>query len=350
MVLHIARDAALAMAPLSPYTAGNQLGIHMGRADFTYDFPHDRLITVDDLNPLDIQILFERAAHWHAINRSPDKKHDALKGLTQINLFFEPSTRTLASFELAGKRLGADVVNFSAASSSAKKGETLADTARTLAAMKPDLIVVRHQASGAADFIYRETGIATVNAGDGMHSHPTQGLLDLFTLTNRIGEVGGKRVLIVGDILHSRVARSDVGMLNLLGAEIRLCAPPTLLPTDVDRWGAEIFHDLDEALEGCDAVITLRLQRERMCGALIPSEREYFHFWGVTARRLEFANPNCVVMHPGPMNRNVEIDSLLADDPERSLVLDQVEAGVAIRMAVLEQLGTRARKNSGGAA
>ncbi|WP_373696425.1 aspartate carbamoyltransferase catalytic subunit [Hyphobacterium lacteum] len=319
----------------------------MGRADFTYDFPHDRLISVDDLNPLDIQILFERAEHWLGINRSPDKKHDVLKGLTQINLFFEPSTRTLASFELAGKRLGADVVNFSASNSSAKKGETLADTARTLAAMRPDMIVVRHQASGAASFIHAETSIATVNAGDGMHSHPTQGLLDLFALTRRIGDVGGKRVLIVGDILHSRVARSDVGMLNLLGAEIRLCAPPTLLPTDVDRWGAEIFHDLDEALEGCDAVITLRLQRERMSGALIPSEREYFHFWGVTERRLEFANPDCVIMHPGPMNRNVEIDSALADHPERSLILDQVEAGVAIRMAVLEQLGTRARRNSG---
>lgn len=319
----------------------------MGRADFTYDFPHDRLISVDDLNPLDIQILFERAGHWLGVNRSPDKKHDVLKGLTQINLFFEPSTRTLASFELAGKRLGADVVNFSAANSSTKKGETLADTARTLAAMRPDLIVVRHQASGAASFIHAETGIATINAGDGMHSHPTQGLLDLFALTRRIGNVGGKRVLIVGDILHSRVARSDVGMLNLLGAEIRLCAPPTLLPTDVDRWGAEIFHDLDEALEGCDAVITLRLQRERMAGALIPSEREYFHFWGVTERRLEIANAACVVMHPGPMNRNVEIDSALADHPKRSLILDQVEAGVAIRMAVLEQLGTRARRNSG---
>lgn len=318
----------------------------MGRADFSYDFPHDRLITVDDLNPLDIQILFERAEHWLAINQSPDKKHDALKGLTQINLFFEPSTRTLASFELAGKRLGADVVNFSAANSSTKKGETLADTARTLAAMHPDLIVVRHNTSGAADFIHRETGIATINAGDGMHSHPTQGLLDLFALSRRIGDVGGKRVLIVGDILHSRVARSDVGMLNLLGAEIRLCAPPTLLPTDVDRWGAEIFHDLDDALDGCDAVITLRLQKERMSGALIPSSREYYHFWGVTARRLEFANPDCVVMHPGPMNRNVEIASTLADDDERSLILDQVEAGVAIRMAVLEQLGLRARKNA----
>ena len=318
----------------------------MGRADFTYDFPHDRLITVNDLNPLDIQILFERAEHWHAINQSPDKKHDALKGLTQINLFFEPSTRTLASFELAGKRLGADVVNFSASNSSTKKGETLADTARTLAAMHPDLIVVRHNASGAADFIYRETGIATINAGDGMHSHPTQGLLDLFTLTRHLGDVGGKRVLIVGDILHSRVARSDVGMLNLLGAEIRLCAPPTLLPTDVDRWGAEIFHDLDDALDGCDAVITLRLQKERMASALIPSTREYFHFWGLTTRRMEFAKTDCVVMHPGPMNRNVEIESTLADDADRSLILDQVEAGVAIRMAVLEQLGLRARQNA----
>jgi len=318
----------------------------MGRADFTYDFPHDRLITVDDLNPLDIQILFERAEHWHDVNQSPDKKHATLKGLTQINLFFEPSTRTLASFELAGKRLGADVVNFSASNSSTKKGETLADTARTLAAMHPDLIVVRHNASGAAAFIHDETGIATINAGDGMHSHPTQGLLDLFTLTRHFGDVGGKRVLIVGDILHSRVARSDVGMLNLLGAEIRLCAPPTLLPTDVDRWGAEIFHDLDDALDGCDAVITLRLQKERMASALIPSTREYFHFWGLTTRRMEFANPDCVVLHPGPMNRNVEIESTLADDSDRSLILDQVEAGVAVRMAVLEQLGLRARKNA----
>ncbi|WP_421791909.1 aspartate carbamoyltransferase catalytic subunit [Hyphobacterium sp.] len=317
----------------------------MGRADFSYDFPHDRLITVDDLNPLDIQIIFERAEHWLNVNRSPDKKHDVLRGLTQINLFFEPSTRTLASFELAGKRLGADVVNFTASNSSTKKGETLADTARTLAAMRPDLLVVRHASTGAADLIHRETGIATINAGDGMHSHPTQGLLDLFALTRRIGDVGGKRILIVGDILHSRVARSDVGMLNLLGAEIRLCAPPTLLPVDVDRWGADIFHNLDDALEGCDAVITLRLQRERMSGAFIPSTREYFHFWGVSERRLELANPECVVMHPGPMNRNVEIDSALADHPERSLVLDQVEAGVAIRMAVLEQLGVRARKN-----
>lgn len=318
----------------------------MGRADFSYDFPHDRLITVDDLNPLDIRILFERAEYWFTINRSADKKHDVLRGLTQINLFFEPSTRTQASFELAGKRLGADVVNFSAATSSASKGETLTDTARTLAAMRPDLLVVRHPATGAADLIFRETGIATINAGDGMHSHPTQGLLDLFALTRRIGDVGGKRVLIVGDILHSRVARSDVGMLNLLGAEIRLCAPSTLLPVDVGRWGADIFHNLDEALDGCDAVITLRLQRERMSGALIPSTREYFHFWGVSERRLELANPDCVIMHPGPMNRNVEIDSALADNHEKSLVLDQVEAGLAIRMAVLEQLGTRARKNA----
>ncbi|MBI1232981.1 MAG: aspartate carbamoyltransferase catalytic subunit [Alphaproteobacteria bacterium] len=317
----------------------------MGRADFHYDFPHRSLLSIADLNPLDVQMLLERASHWHGVNRTPDKKHDPLKGLTQINLFFENSTRTQASFELAGKRLGADVVNFSVSASSTAKGETLADTARTLAAMNPDLLVVRHKASGAPDFIARETGLSVINAGDGTREHPTQALLDAFALTERLGDVGGRRILIVGDILHSRVARSNVLLLSLLGAQIRLCAPPTLLPADADRWGVEVFHDLDDAIEGCDAVMTLRLQKERMSGGYIPSEREYFRFYGLTHRRMEAAQPGALVLHPGPMNRGVEIDGALADDEEVSLILDQVEAGVAVRMAVLEMLGEQTRRN-----
>ncbi|PWE16469.1 aspartate carbamoyltransferase catalytic subunit [Marinicauda salina] len=314
----------------------------MPRATFSYDFPHRNLLSVGDLNPLDVQMLFDRAGEHFERNRTRDKKLDSLRGLTQINLFFEPSTRTQASFELAGKRLGADVVNFSASSSSTKKGESLADTAGTLAAMRPDLLVVRHSSPGAAAFVADIAGVATVNAGDGANEHPTQALLDAFTLTRRWGEIGGRRIAIVGDILHSRVARSAVGLFNLLNAAVRLCGPATLLPDDADRWGATVFHDLDRAVEGCDAVMALRIQRERMAPGLIPSEREYHALYGLTHDKLETARPDCLVMHPGPMNRGVEIDSALADDPERSLVLEQVECGVAVRMAILEMLAGRA--------
>jgi len=313
----------------------------MGRTDFTYAFPHEHLLSAGDLNPLDLELIFDLADGHLARNRTDAKKTAALKGLTQINLFFEASTRTLASFELAGKRLGADVVNFSAGSASLKKGESLADTALTLAAMKPDLLVVRHGAAGAAAFFAQVTGIATLNAGDGAHEHPTQALLDIFTLTRRWGEVGGKRIAIVGDILHSRVARSNVALLNLLNADVRLCAPATLMPADVDRWGVSVFHDLDEALEDCDAVMTLRLQRERMSGGFIPSAREYAAVYGLDHERMARCKPGALVLHPGPMNRGVEIDGALADDPQISLVLDQVEAGVAVRMAVLELLAGR---------
>lgn len=308
----------------------------MGEADFTYEFPHRNLLGVTELNPVDVRIIFERAETHLIRNRTRDKKTDTLRGLTQINLFFEASTRTLASFEIAGKRLGMDVVNFSAGNASIKKGESLADTALTLAAMRPDILVVRHGSPGAAAFFAQTTNIATLNAGDGAHEHPTQALLDAFTLTRRWGEIGGRRIAIVGDILHSRVARSVVSLFNLLNAEVRLCAPATLLPADADRWGASVFHDLDAALEGCDAAMTLRIQRERMAGGLIPSEREYAALYGLTHERLEAAQPDCLVMHPGPMNRGVEISSALADDPDRSVILEQVEAGVAIRMAVLE--------------
>jgi aspartate carbamoyltransferase catalytic subunit len=311
----------------------------MTRADFSYDFPHRHLISVADLNPLDIQLIFERAAHWRAVNRTPDKSSDALKGLTVLNLFFEASTRTQGSFEMAGQRLGADVVNFAIQHSSASKGESLSDTARTLAAMQPDIMVVRHNAAGAPKYLADQTGLSVVNAGDGMHEHPTQALLDAFTLAQHWGEVGGHRILIVGDILHSRVARSNIGLLNILGAEIRLCAPPTLLPVDVDQWGVDVFHDLDEALEGCNAVMALRQQKERMSGGFVPSGREFFHLFGLTHERMERAAPDALVMHPGPMNRGVEIHTKLADDPDRSVILEQVENGVAIRMAVLEMIG-----------
>lgn len=315
----------------------------MSRAPFSYDFPHRHLISVADLNPLDIQLIFERAAHWLAVNRTPDKHSDALKGLTVLNLFFEASTRTQGSFEMAAKRLGADVVNFAIQHSSASKGESLSDTARTLAAMQPDIMVVRHNATGAPRFLADKTGLSVLNAGDGMHEHPTQALLDAFTLSQRWGEVGGRRVLIVGDILHSRVARSNIGLLNILNAEIRLCAPPTLLPVDVDQWGVEVFHDIDEALEGCDAVMALRQQKERMSGGFVPSGREFYHLFGLTHERMERAAPGALVMHPGPMNRGVEIHTKLADDPERSVILDQVEAGVAVRMAALELIGANIR-------
>lgn len=314
----------------------------MERTGFAYDFPHDSLLSVGDLNPLDVQMIFERARVHFDNARRGDKEGDTLKGLTQINLFFENSTRTLASFEIAAKRLGADVVNFAAGSASISKGESLDDTALTLTAMRPDVLVVRHKAAGAAAHFARVTGVPTVNAGDGAHEHPTQALLDAFTLTRRWGEVGGRRILIVGDILHSRVARSNVSLLNLLNAEVRLCGPATLLPADADRWGVSVFHDLDEALEGCDAVMALRIQKERMTGGLIPSDREYAALWGLTEDRLDRAAPDCLVMHPGPMNRGVEIDDALADDPERALILEQVESGVAVRSAILELITGRA--------
>jgi aspartate carbamoyltransferase catalytic subunit len=314
----------------------------MTRTGFAYDFPHASLLSVGDLNELDVSMIFERASVHFDASRARTGHERTLDGLAVINLFFENSTRTLASFEIAAKRLGADVINFAAGAASIAKGESLADTALTLNAMNPDVMVVRHEAAGAAAFFAKVTGARVINGGDGAHEHPTQALLDAFTLTRRWGEVGGKRICIVGDILHSRVARSNVALLNLLNAEVRLCGPATLLPDDADRWGVTVFHDLDDALEGCDAVMALRIQKERMGPGLIPSDREYAALYGLNHKRLSAAAPGCLVMHPGPMNRGVEIDGSLADDLERALVLEQVEAGVAIRMAVLELLSGRA--------
>ncbi|ULQ46846.1 aspartate carbamoyltransferase catalytic subunit [Flagellatimonas centrodinii] len=267
-----------------------------------------------------------------------DKKHDSLLGRTVINLFFEPSTRTRTTFELAAKRLSADVLNLQVAASSATKGETLLDTLKTLEAMQADMFVVRHDASGAAHFFARHAapGVAILNAGDGRHAHPTQGLLDLLTIRRHKGRVNGLKVCIVGDILHSRVARSDIHGLRTLGAaEIRVVAPPTLMPSGIEQMGVRIFHQVDPALEGADVVILLRLQKERMLGAFLPSLGEFHRDYGLNARRMALLQPDAIVMHPGPINRGVEIDGDIAYGPQ-SVILDQVRNGIAARMAVMD--------------
>ncbi len=278
-----------------------------------------------------------------------NKKSDVLRGRTLINLFFEASTRTQSSFELAGKRLGADVLNMSVKTSSVSKGETLIDTATTLNAMRPDILVVRHQASGAAELLSRQLDCCVVNAGDGSHEHPTQALLDALTIRRRRGGFEGLVVAICGDVLHSRVARSNIHLLSKMGARVRLIAPRTLLPGAADRFGVEIFHDMREGLKGVDIVMMLRLQLERMAGAFVPSTREYFRFYGLDREKLKLAKPGALVMHPGPMNRGVEIDSEVADDIEVSVIQEQVEMGVAIRMAVLDALARGLPREGGDA-
>jgi aspartate carbamoyltransferase catalytic subunit len=275
------------------------------------------------------------------------KRDDRLAGLTQINAFFENSTRTLLSFEIAGKRLGADVVNLGVSGSSVKKGETLLDTALTLNAMHPDMIVIRHGSSGAVQLISEKVDCPVLNAGDGRHEHPTQALLDALTIRRRKGRIAGLRVAICGDILHSRVARSNFQLLASLGAEVRAVAPSTLLPDGLDGYAVQSFTDMDVGLAGADVVMMLRLQTERMEGAYVPSPREYFRFYGLTEARLAKAAPDVLVMHPGPMNRGVEIDGAIADDIARSAVTEQVEMGVAVRMACLDVL-TRKRRGVEG--
>ncbi|HBM12625.1 MAG TPA: aspartate carbamoyltransferase catalytic subunit, partial [Rhodospirillaceae bacterium] len=274
------------------------------------------------------------------------KTSDLLSGLTVINLFFENSTRTRTSFEAAAKRLGADVINMAVAASSIKKGETLIDTAMTLNAMHPDVLVVRHGNSGAVRLLSEKVDGAVINAGDGRHEHPTQALLDALTIRRRVGKISGLTVAICGDVAHSRVARSNIQLLQIMGARVRLIAPPTLLPAKAERFGVEVFTDMREGLQDVDIVMMLRLQLERMQGAFVPSVREYFRFFGLDREKLSFAKPDALVMHPGPMNRGVEIDSELADDLDRSLIRDQVEMGVAIRMACLDLL-TRPLRETG---
>lgn len=300
-------------------------------------YPHRHLLGIEGLSHLDIEALLDRADDYVALSRQVEKKTTALRGRTQINLFFEPSTRTQASFELAGKRLGADVMNMSVAFSSVKKGETLIDTAATLSAMRPDIIVVRHHAAGAVNLLARKVGCSVINAGDGAHEHPTQALLDALTIRRNKGRIQGLTVAICGDILHSRVARSNIILLNALGAKVRLIAPTTLLPPGIERMGVDIFTDMNKGLEGADIVMMLRLQLERMNGAFVPSAKEYFRYYGLDQEKLARAQPDALVMHPGPMNRGVEISSAVADGAQ-SLIREQVEMGVAVRMAVLDAL------------
>ncbi len=301
-------------------------------------FRHKHLLAIADLDRFEVEALLDRAEFFAELTEKKVKKLDTLRGRTLINLFFENSTRTQSSFELAGKRMGADVVNMSVKSSSVAKGETLIDTATTLNAMRPDLLVVRHGSSGAVELLSQKVGCAVINAGDGKHEHPTQALLDAFTIRDKLGQIEGLTIAICGDVLHSRVARSNVALLNILGARVRLVGPPTLMPIGADRWGAEVFHDMRAGLKDADVVMMLRVQRERMTGGFFPSAREFFWFYGLDEDKLKLAKPGALVMHPGPMNRGVEIDSTVADDPNVSLIETQVRMGVAVRMAVLEAL------------
>ncbi|GGE80890.1 MULTISPECIES: aspartate carbamoyltransferase catalytic subunit [Sphingomonas] len=311
-------------------------------------FPHRDLTGIAGLQPHEITFLLDEAEHWIALNRGGASKHDGrLAGLTQINAFFENSTRTLLSFEIAGKRLGADVVNMHAATSSTKKGETLIDTAVTLNAMRADVIVIRHDASGAVQLIADKVDCPVLNAGDGQHEHPTQGLLDALTIRRRRGSIAGQVVAICGDVLHSRVARSNILALTALGADVRVVGPPTLLPPAIERMNVTRHTDFDAGLAGADVVMMLRLQRERMAGGFVPSPREYHALYGLTPERLKRAKPDALVMHPGPMNRGVEIASSVADDLNRSAITEQVEMGVAVRMACLDVL-TRGRRGIEG--
>ena len=317
-------------------------------------FPHRDLLAIAQLQRHEILYLLDEAQQWIAFNRQSARQSDALSGLTIINAFFENSTRTLLSFEIAGKRMGADVVNMHAAQSSIKKGETLLDTAITINAMRADAIVIRHGSSGAVALIAQQVRCPVLNAGDGSHEHPTQALLDALTLRDAMRERGQKAddftgliVTICGDILHSRVARSNLLCLQALGATVRLCAPASLMPAAVEEMGGAPFTNFDAAIEGADVVMMLRLQNERMGGQFIPSQREYRHLFGLTRERLQLAAPDALVMHPGPMNRGVEIDSEVADLPGCSLVTRQVEMGVAMRMACLDVLTRRARGIAG---
>jgi aspartate carbamoyltransferase catalytic subunit len=302
-------------------------------------YPHRHLLGIEGLSPHDIEALLALSEEQVEVSRQVEKKKATLRGRTQINLFFEPSTRTQSSFELAGKRLGADVMNMSVASSSVKKGETLIDTAMTLNAMRPDIIIVRHHAAGAVHLLARKVDCSVVNAGDGAHEHPTQALLDALTIRRNKGRIAGLLVAICGDILHSRVARSNIILLQALGARVRLIGPRTLLPPEAERLGVEVFTDMRQGLKGVDIIIMLRLQRERMNGSFVPSVKEYFRYWGLDQEKLALAQPDALVMHPGPMNRGVEISSEVADGAQ-SLIREQVEMGVAVRMAVLEALAS----------
>ncbi|MBX2806696.1 MAG: aspartate carbamoyltransferase catalytic subunit [Hyphomicrobiales bacterium] len=303
----------------------------------TVDFPHKHLLGIKGLQPAEITSLLDLADAEADYNRTSIQKRDALRGRTQINLFFESSTRTQSSFELAGKRLSADVMNMALRTSSIDKGETLLDTAMTLNAMRPDIIVVRHHAAGAVELLSQRVDCAVINAGDGEHEHPTQALLDALTIRRHKGHIEGLTIAICGDVLHSRVARSNILLLNALGAHVRVAAPSTLLPLVADRLGVEVHTRMIDAIQDADVVMMLRIQKERMAASMAPSTREFFHFFGLDMDKLRRARPDALIMHPGPINRGVEISSAVADS-SRSLIREQVEMGVAVRMAVLQVL------------
>ncbi|QDY68567.1 aspartate carbamoyltransferase catalytic subunit [Qingshengfaniella alkalisoli] len=311
-------------------------------------FRGKHLLGIEPLHPEEIRTILDLSDQYVDLNRRAMKHSDALAGLTQINMFFENSTRTQASFELAGKRLGADVMNMAMQASSIKKGETLIDTALTLNAMHPDLLVVRHPHSGAVDLLAQKVNCAVLNAGDGRHEHPTQALLDALTIRRAKGRLHRLNIAICGDIAHSRVARSNILLLHKMENRIRLIGPPTLMPSGVQDWGVEVYDDMREGLKDCDVVMMLRLQKERMDGAFIPSEREYYHRFGLDAEKLRYAKEDAIVMHPGPMNRGVEIDGTLADDINRSVIQEQVEMGVAVRMAMMDLLARNLRAETTG--
>jgi aspartate carbamoyltransferase catalytic subunit len=300
-------------------------------------FSHRHLLGIEGLSRPDIEALLDLADEAVEVSRQVEKKRAVLRGRTLINLFFEPSTRTQSSFELAGKRLGADVMNMSVATSSVTKGETLIDTAATLNAMRPDLIVVRHHHSGAVQLLSRKVSCSVINAGDGSHEHPTQALLDALTIRRNKGRIDGLTIAICGDVAHSRVARSNMILLTQMGARVRVVGPSTLLPTGIERMGVEVHRSMESGIRDADIVMMLRLQRERMDGAFVPSLKEFARFYGLDEEKLKWAKPDALVMHPGPINRGVEITSAVADGP-RSLINEQVEMGVAVRMAVLEAL------------
>ena len=296
------------------------------------------LLQIEGMHPPQIAAMLDLAESYALLNRSGKTQRDLLRGRTLINLFFEDSTRTRTSFELAGKRLGADVINMSVSTSSVNKGETLLDTAATLNAMQCDLLVVRHDQSGAPALLAQKVDAAVINAGDGTHEHPTQALLDALTIRRHKGRLESLTVAICGDIGHSRVARSNIHLLTTMGSRVRIVGPPTLIPAEAEALGVEVHYDMGAGLAGADVVMMLRLQKERMTRGLVPSAREYFRFYGLDAGKLAIAKPDALVMHPGPMNRGVEIDSAVADDPQRSVIKEQVEMGVAVRMAVLDTL------------
>ena len=299
-------------------------------------FAPRHILGIEGLSPEEITYLLDAADGFVALNRGREKKTDTLRRRALINLFFEDSTRTRTSFELAGKRLGADVINMSVATSSMHKGESLIDTAMTLNAMHPDVLVVRHPHSGAVELLSQKVACSVINGGDGSHEHPTQALLDALTIRRRKGAIGGLVVAICGDIAHSRVARSNIHLLTTMGARVRVIGPPTLMPAMIERMGVEVYHDMKQGLKDVDIVMMLRLQLERMHGAYVPSLKENFHFYGLDEAKLAAAKPDALIMHPGPINRGVEIDSTVADDIDRSVITEQVEMGVAVRMACLE--------------